>query len=213
MYVRKFQGESIDETIKVIKKELRPEAIILKTETFKGIKSALKKSKVEITAAVTEKNLKKKMNVDRVLDESQKEAAYSAPADYLVDMIDGYDQTNENLNSRNVGYGNISLNKNVQSKNEEKNNQVVNELVNTSALDNFLSTSSSGSTVEIDQSTQKESVIQISEQGEGSGVASEPILVDPLEQFKTEFYKEITNLKNSFQNDEMNELRKKGNRA
>ena len=47
MYVRKFQGESIDETIKEIKRELGPEAIILKTETFKGIKSALKKSKVE----------------------------------------------------------------------------------------------------------------------------------------------------------------------
>ena len=60
MYVRKFQGESIDETIKLIKKELVLEAIILKTETFKGIKSAFKKSRVEITAAITEKSLCKK---------------------------------------------------------------------------------------------------------------------------------------------------------
>ena len=86
MYVRKFQGESIEETIKLIKKELGPEAIILKTETFKGIKSALKKSKVEITAAITEKNLKKKMNVERVLSDDQKERAFTGSSESLTEM-------------------------------------------------------------------------------------------------------------------------------
>ena len=134
MYVRKFQGESIDETIKLIKKELGPEAIILKTETFKGIKSAFKKSRVEITAAITEKSLAKKQNVERALPQDKRDIMYSSPASYLSEVIDDYDRTNANIGA---GYGNVSLNRPVQSKNADSSN-VVNELVHSNDLDSFL---------------------------------------------------------------------------
>ena len=60
MHVRKFQGETIEETLKTIKKELGPDAIILKTTTNKGIKGAFKKNRVEVTAAILKKNYLKK---------------------------------------------------------------------------------------------------------------------------------------------------------
>ena len=43
MYVRKFEGETLDEALKAVKSELGPEAIILKTNSFKGLKGSLKK--------------------------------------------------------------------------------------------------------------------------------------------------------------------------
>ena len=60
MHVRKFQGETIEETLKQIKSELGPDAIILKTTTNRGIKGAFKRSKVEVTAVITEKTYLKK---------------------------------------------------------------------------------------------------------------------------------------------------------
>ena len=60
MYVRKFEADSLDEALKNIKLELGPDAIILKTITNKGLKGAFKKKKIEITAAISEKNYSKK---------------------------------------------------------------------------------------------------------------------------------------------------------
>ena len=43
MHVRKFQGETIEETLKEIKSELGPDAIILKRLQTEGLKAHLKK--------------------------------------------------------------------------------------------------------------------------------------------------------------------------
>ena len=68
MFVRKFEGETLDEALQLVKRELGPDAIILKTVTNKGLAGAFKKSKIEITAAISEQSYTKKAKVDHVLN-------------------------------------------------------------------------------------------------------------------------------------------------
>ncbi|MCB9061182.1 MAG: hypothetical protein H6622_06645 [Halobacteriovoraceae bacterium] len=117
MYVRKFEADTLDEALKSIKRELGPDAIILKTVTNKGIKGAFKRKRIEITAAISEKNYISKANVDKVLTEDQKEEFYSGRASEIAKMIDKNDRSYG-------GYGNIGLNKPLKSA--------------TTDLDNFL---------------------------------------------------------------------------
>jgi len=138
MYVRKFEADSLDEALKNIKMELGPDAIILKTITNKGLKGAFKKKKIEITAAISEKNYSKKAKVDHILDDGQKGSFYSNNSSYISNMIDGY-ESNTNENSRATvaspsgatGYGKLGLNKTVNT-NE-------NQTAKTNDLDDFLS--------------------------------------------------------------------------
>ena len=51
MYVRKFEADTIEEALKDIKRELGPDAVILKTITNKGLKGAFKKNKIERIAS------------------------------------------------------------------------------------------------------------------------------------------------------------------
>lgn len=120
MYVKKFEGDNLDEALKAIKAELGPDAIILKTVTNKGLKGALKKKKIEITAAISEKNYAKKATVDRSLNDEQKNEFYSSKASAISKRIDGHTQ--------NKGYGSMGLNKVVQTT----KNKIV------SGLDDFL---------------------------------------------------------------------------
>lgn len=112
MYVKKFEGDSLDETLKLVKRELGPDAIILKTITNKGIKGAFKKSRIEITAAISEESYAKKAKVDRVMDHEQLDKFYSAPSTSINQMINQY---NEPGKSKAVGqgYGNMGLNRSV----------------------------------------------------------------------------------------------------
>ncbi|CBW25474.1 putative flagellar biosynthesis protein [Halobacteriovorax marinus SJ] len=118
--------------------ELGPDAIILKTITNKGLKGAFKKKKIEITAAISEKNYSKKAKVDHILDDGQKGSFYSNNSSYISNMIDGY-ESNTNENSRatvaspsgSTGYGKLGLNKTVNT-NE-------NQTAKTNDLDDFLS--------------------------------------------------------------------------
>ena len=48
MFVRKFEADTLEEALKSIKKELGPDAIILKTITNKGIKGAFKSKKIDM---------------------------------------------------------------------------------------------------------------------------------------------------------------------
>ena len=68
------------QALKDIKHELGPDAVILKTITNKGLKGAFKKNKIEITAAISEKNYGRKAQVDTVLNESQQEEFYNGSA-------------------------------------------------------------------------------------------------------------------------------------
>lgn len=125
MFVRKFEGESLDEALQAVKRDLGPDAIILKTVTNKGLKGAFKKSKVEITAAISEQNYEKKARVDHVLDDNQRESFYSAPASSVNGMINEFNDHRPNASrGRNpvnaavatpAGYGNMGLNKVVNS--------------------------------------------------------------------------------------------------
>ncbi len=141
MYVRKFEGDSLEETLGVIKKELGPDAIILKTVTNKGLKGAFKKKKIEITAAISEKNYSKKAKVDNVLSTDQKDKFYQNNSSYISSMINNTENNNHEQ-KRAGGYGQVGLNRSVQAKNVSEN-EVVNNTSRQSgsSLDDFLAAS------------------------------------------------------------------------
>ena len=106
MYVRKFEAETLEEAIKAVKRDLGPDAIILKTSTNTGLKGALRK-KVEITAAVKERDYANKVKVDDAIGESHQKDFYNSRA---VDM-------SESISKYHSGsaYGKLGLNKVVQT--------------------------------------------------------------------------------------------------
>ncbi|MFN8369097.1 MAG: hypothetical protein U0T83_00560 [Bacteriovoracaceae bacterium] len=59
MFVKKFEADTLDEALKSIKRELGPDAVILKTVTKKGLKGAFQKKKIEVTAAISERTYEK----------------------------------------------------------------------------------------------------------------------------------------------------------
>lgn len=118
MYVRKFEADTIEEALKDIKRELGPDAVILKTVTNKGLKGAFKKNKIEITAAISERNYVKKAQVDQVLNDNQKDEFYNGSASYIANMIDQHDAIREKKTqpaARPGGYGSLGLNKTVST--------------------------------------------------------------------------------------------------
>ncbi len=130
MHVRKFEGDSLEEVIKQVKKELGPDAIILKTKTNKGIGGAFRKNRVEITAAISESSYIKKAKVDRVLPDEVKETFYQAPSSEINKTIQSYSSPT---------YGAMGLNKNVQMKTNKLKDKVVSTAKSfTSSLDDFL---------------------------------------------------------------------------
>ena len=132
MYVRKFEADSLEEALKCIKHELGPDAIILKTVTNKGLKGAFKKKKIEITAAISERNYTNKLRVDNTLDANQKDKFYSTDASYVANMIDEHSKSHD---GKKTDYGNLGLNKRVQSANNK-------ETKAKPSLDDFLNTQS-----------------------------------------------------------------------
>jgi flagellar biosynthesis GTPase FlhF len=144
MFVKKFEGESLDEALQSVKRELGPDAIILKTVTNKGLKGAFKKSRIEITAAISEQTYEKKAKVDHVLTEPQREEFYKAPASRINNMIDDFnDHTTPESSSSQVkrsgSYGNMGLNKVVNSV-SKASNKIKN------SLDDFLTMEEESST-------------------------------------------------------------------
>jgi len=133
MYVRKFESETIDGALKAIKQEFGPDAIILKTTTNSGIKGALKKNKVEVTAAISERNYTKKSRVDVSLDAENKKDFYENNSSYISEMINSHSDNRSAETSQRVlnnnPYGGAALNKPVQSVQSKP----------LSALDDFLS--------------------------------------------------------------------------
>lgn len=137
MYVKKFEGETLDEAIQSVKRELGPDAIILKTITNKGLKGAFKKGRIEITAAISEESYAKKSRVDYVLDDEQKNNFYKNDSESINKMINQYnDRTpqtkNAQASSAQAGYGNIGLNKVVNTVSKASSKLK-------SSLDDFLS--------------------------------------------------------------------------
>lgn len=139
MLVKKFEADTLEEALKAVKLELGPDAIILKTITNNGLKGAFKKKRIEITAAISEKNYEKKSKVDRVLNDDQKEAFYHRPANSVKESIQKYAG-----NEAAAGYGNIGLNKvvNTLSKSTQSIAEVTSKTSSLlkSSFDDFLST-------------------------------------------------------------------------
>lgn len=108
MFVKKFEADTLEEALKAVKVELGPDAIILKTITNNGIKGAFKKKRIEITAAISERNYEKKAKVDKVLNNDQKEAFYQKPASTIKETITKY---NDGQNGTPGSYGSLGLNK------------------------------------------------------------------------------------------------------
>lgn len=120
MHVRKFESNSLSEALDDIKKELGPDAIILKTVTNKGLKGVFKKSPVEVTVAIPEKTYEKKAKVDFVLNKENKDKLYSNKASYISNMIDSYSDNKLSQSqvkpqeSLPTSYKNLALNKSVK---------------------------------------------------------------------------------------------------
>jgi len=142
MFVKKFEADTIEDALKAVKFELGPDAIILKTITNNGIKGAFKKKKIEITAAISEKNYEKKAKVDKVLNTEQKEAFYQKTATSIKDSIQKYN--NVDASRESGSYGNLGLNKvvNTLSKGTASLADVTSKTSNMlkNSLDDFLTT-------------------------------------------------------------------------
>lgn len=143
MFVKKFEADTLEEALKAVKVELGPDAIILKTITNNGLKGAFKKKRIEITAAISERNYEKKAKVDKVLNNDQKEAFYQKPAGAIKESIHKY----HNAQTTEVGqggYGSIGLNKvvNTLAKGTASIADVTNKTSSMlkNSLDDFLTT-------------------------------------------------------------------------
>jgi flagellar biosynthesis protein FlhF len=141
MYVKKFEGDTLEETLNSIKFDLGPDAIILKTVNHKGLKSAFKKKKFEITAAISETSYIKKAKVDSVLSTDEKEKFYNSNAGHVSKMIGQFN--GESKMSSSNGYGNMGLNK-VVTTIKNNSSQVLTDVVSKTknSLDEFLSSDS-----------------------------------------------------------------------
>ena len=122
MYTKVFEANTLDEAFRNIKKELGPDAIIIKTVTNKGLKGAFKKARVEVHASISEKNYTKKARVDAVLNDGQKEKLYSGPSSVVSNVIDSYEEHSGPESAtrvvKNIGYGNMALNRPVKTVKE-----------------------------------------------------------------------------------------------
>lgn len=116
MFVKKFEADTLDEALKAVKQELGPDAIILKTITNKGLKGAFKKKRIEITAAISERNFDKKAKVDHVMTPEQKSDFYRRSAGDVKQAIEGYSNSPSQRQAAaapaaNAPYGGMGLNK------------------------------------------------------------------------------------------------------
>ncbi|RZA07653.1 MAG: hypothetical protein EOP11_07065, partial [Proteobacteria bacterium] len=90
MQVKKFEAPTMAEALKTIKRELGPEAIILSTKHLKSGFGLMSKASVEVTAAVAEKDLKKKMMAEKGLPENVKEKIWGSKAEKQGQIYDDY---------------------------------------------------------------------------------------------------------------------------
>jgi flagellar biosynthesis protein FlhF len=90
MQVKKFEAPTMQEALKTIKRELGPEAIILSTKHLKSGFGLMSKASVEVTAAIAEKDLKKKMLAEKGLPEEVKEKIWNKKAEAQGQIYDDY---------------------------------------------------------------------------------------------------------------------------
>ena len=90
MQVKKFEAPTIQEALDTIKRELGPEAIILQTKKNRRGFGLMSKPSVEITAAVSERSLNKKIFVETRNSEPNREQIKKLPAGRQAEMFEKY---------------------------------------------------------------------------------------------------------------------------
>lgn len=134
MLVRKFDGHSIDDVLQKVKKELGPDAIILKTTSPKGIKGAFRGKKFEITAAISESGLKEKQKIDSLLTPEQKQDLYSKSSEKIKKSL-----SSRKTPVRSQGYSDLGLNRQTKAKKTEgEQNKASTVAALKGGLDDFL---------------------------------------------------------------------------
>jgi flagellar biosynthesis protein FlhF len=88
MQVKKFEAPTIQEALEVIKRELGPEAIILQTKKHKKGFGLMSQASVEVTAAVSERSLKKKALLESKLPEPNRDALKQMSAQVQAEVLD-----------------------------------------------------------------------------------------------------------------------------
>ncbi len=90
MQVKKFEAPTMQEALKVIKRELGPEAIILSTKHLRSGFGLMSKASVEVTAAIAEKDLKKKLLAEKNLPQEVKEKIWNSKAEKQSEIYNNY---------------------------------------------------------------------------------------------------------------------------
>jgi len=88
MQVKKFEAPTLAEALKVVKRELGPEAIILTTKNNKSGWGLMNKSSVEVTATVSREAMGRKTQAESGLSQTQRDALSSRPSQKVVQAYD-----------------------------------------------------------------------------------------------------------------------------
>jgi flagellar biosynthesis protein FlhF len=86
--VKKFEAPTLAEALKVVKREMGPEAIILSTKNNKGGWGLMNKASVEVTATVSREALGRKQQAESGLSPLQREALSGKPAHKILQSYD-----------------------------------------------------------------------------------------------------------------------------
>jgi flagellar biosynthesis GTPase FlhF len=104
MLVKKFEAPTLREALKDVKNELGPEAIILQTKSKKTGFGLLSGPSVEITAAVSEKQIKTKKSYDKSLSSQGLEALYNNPASKQAKIYQNHEKKVQAKNNSKAAY-------------------------------------------------------------------------------------------------------------
>jgi len=102
MQVKKFEAKNMDEALKVIKKELGPEAIILSTKQNKKSFGLLNRPSVVVTAAISDHALLKKKLAESKMKDDLKEKVQTTSSKIQADTYDRFaNKFIQNKNEKN----------------------------------------------------------------------------------------------------------------
>ena len=88
MELKKFEAPTLAEALKVVKRELGPEAIIISTKNNKSGWGLMNKSSVEVTAAVSEDALDRKQKAETRMTEQQRDLLQGRPSQKVIKAYD-----------------------------------------------------------------------------------------------------------------------------
>ena len=98
MQIKKFEARTIQEALDTVKRELGPEAIILKTKKNKKGFGLMSDGSIEITAAVSDKAISKKRHLDTRVPEETKETISNLPVEKQQKIYNKYVDRNKRKN-------------------------------------------------------------------------------------------------------------------